>query len=613
MNDHPSYRPARMVPYEREYRMSDHAKVLGGRYELGRVIGRGGMARVSQARDLRLGRDVAVKELRLDLASDPTFQARFRREAQAAAGLNHPNIVSVYDTGEETDPASGVSVPFIVMELVEGRTLRDVLRDGRPILPRRALEFTQGVLDALDYSHKAGIIHRDIKPANVMLTATGTVKVMDFGIARAVSDTSSTMTQTAAVIGTAQYLSPEQARGEVVDARSDIYSAGCLLYELLVGRPPFQGDSPVSVAYQHVRENPVPPSQLDAEITAPMDAVVLKALAKNPDDRYQTAAEMRDDIGRILDGQQVHASLAATAPLAAAVAPTSVLPVDATASQPTPGTVELEAVPDAPRSRAGLWWTFGIIALLLAGLVIGYYAMRSSEPRVTMVAVPAGLFGQPQSVAEAAIREVGLEPVVTTVSGTDDDTVGKVIAVQPAPSTEVAQGSQVTITINAGPERANIPSGLVGQSVSAAEATLRAAGFDNVRKVAATDEPADATANAVLSVSPDEGSSSALTATVTLTYATGKARVPYLIGMSLGDARAEAAKSGFTNLSVETQESDNEPGTVIATRPLSNTLIGKTDPLVIIVSAENQSPTTRPTDDDDEDDGDRSPRPTRTP
>ena len=280
---------------------------VGGRYELGDLLGRGGMAEVRRAVDRRLGRPVAVKQLRADLATDPTFQARFRREAQSAAGLNHPTIVAVYDTGEETDPLTGISIPYIVMELVEGPTLRDVLRDGRKILPERALELTQGVLDALSYSHKAGIIHRDIKPANVMLTPSGGVKVMDFGIARAVADTSATMTQTAAVIGTAQYLSPEQARGETVDARSDIYSAGCLLYELLVGRPPFIGESPVSVAYQHVREAPVPPSQLDPVITPDIDAVTLKALAKDPADRYQSAREMKADIARVLAGQQATA------------------------------------------------------------------------------------------------------------------------------------------------------------------------------------------------------------------------------------------------------------------------------------------------------------------
>jgi eukaryotic-like serine/threonine-protein kinase len=265
--------------------MTSSPTTVGGRYELGELLGRGGMAEVRRAVDQRLGRSVAVKQLRTDLATDPTFQARFRREAQSAAGLNHPTIVAVYDTGEEVDPLTGVAVPYIVMELVEGSTLRDVLKDGRKILPERALELTQGVLDALSYSHKAGIVHRDIKPANVMLTSNGAVKVMDFGIARAVADTSATMTQTAAVIGTAQYLSPEQARGETVDSRSDLYSTGCLLYELLVGRPPFVGDSPVSVAYQHVRETPLPPSQLDPEISPEIDAVVLKALAKDRSER----------------------------------------------------------------------------------------------------------------------------------------------------------------------------------------------------------------------------------------------------------------------------------------------------------------------------------------
>ena len=280
-------------------------RLLGGRYELDGIVGRGGMAEVFRARDIRLDRIVAVKTLREDLARDATFQARFRREAQSAASLNHPSIVAVYDTGEDmSEPAH---VPYIVMEYVDGRTLRDLLRDDRRLLPERALEITDGVLRALDYSHRNGIVHRDIKPGNVMLTRTGEVKVMDFGIARAVSDAQATMTQTAQVIGTAQYLSPEQARGERVDARSDLYSTGCLLYELLTGRPPFLGDSPVAIAYQHVRENPVPPSQLDPEIPAWADSIVLRAMAKDPADRYQSAADMRTDIQRALSGVPVAA------------------------------------------------------------------------------------------------------------------------------------------------------------------------------------------------------------------------------------------------------------------------------------------------------------------
>ena len=281
---------------------------LGGRYELGSVLGRGGMAEVYLAHDTRLGRTVAVKTLRVDLARDPSFQARFRREAQSAASLNHPSIVAVYDTGE--DYVDGVSIPYIVMEYVDGSTLRELLHSGRKLLPERALEMTVGILQALEYSHRAGIVHRDIKPANVMLTRTGQVKVMDFGIARAMGDSGMTMTQTAAVIGTAQYLSPEQAKGEQVDARSDLYSTGCLLYELLTVRPPFVGDSPVAVAYQHVREEPQPPSNFDPEITPEMDAIVLKALVKDPDYRYQSADEMRADIEACLDGQPVAATAA---------------------------------------------------------------------------------------------------------------------------------------------------------------------------------------------------------------------------------------------------------------------------------------------------------------
>ncbi len=281
-------------------------RLLGGRYELDGVVGRGGMAEVYRARDIRLDRIVAIKTLRTDLARDQIFQARFRREAQSAASLNHPSIVAVYDTGE--DMVTGVPVPYIVMEYVDGRTVRDLLQEGHRLLPERSLEIIDGVLRALDYSHQAGIVHRDIKPGNVMVTRNGDVKVMDFGIARAMSDAQATMTQTAQVIGTAQYLSPEQARGERVDARSDLYSAGCLLYELLTGRPPFTGDSPVAIAYQHVRENPVPPSRVDPDVPAWADAIVLKAMAKSPADRYQTAADMRADLQRAASGMPVSAA-----------------------------------------------------------------------------------------------------------------------------------------------------------------------------------------------------------------------------------------------------------------------------------------------------------------
>ncbi|WP_155853076.1 protein kinase domain-containing protein, partial [Arthrobacter sp. H14] len=270
-------------------------RVLDGRYEVGELIGRGGMADVHLGRDVRLGRSVAIKLLRPDLARDPQFQSRFRREAQAVAGLNHPSIVSVFDTGDQCvvdDVTEPVTVPFIVMEYVDGRTLRDLVR-SKELSIDEAIEHTLGVLSALEYSHRAGIVHRDIKPANVMVTPDGGVKVMDFGIARAIADSAATMTQTQAVIGTAQYLSPEQARGETVDARSDLYSAACLLYEMLASRPPFVGDSPVSVAYQHVREVPEPPSRFNPEISSALDGVMLRALQKSRQERFQDAAAFR--------------------------------------------------------------------------------------------------------------------------------------------------------------------------------------------------------------------------------------------------------------------------------------------------------------------------------
>ena len=599
-------RRARLEPdATREDSMTDQPRILGGRYEIGRVIGRGGMALVSQARDLRLGRDVAVKELRIDLAGDPTFQERFRREAQAAAGLNHPNIVAVYDTGEELDPQTRTHVPYIVMELVEGRTLRDILREGRPILPQRALEFTAGVLDALAYSHKAGIIHRDIKPANVMLTTTGTVKVMDFGIARAVSDTSSTMTQTAAVIGTAQYLSPEQARGESVDARSDIYSTGCLLYELLVGRPPFQGDSPVSVAYQHVRERPVPPSQLDPEVTSAMDAVVLKALAKNPDDRYATAEDMRDDVTRILEGRPVMA----TPPLAGVGGTTVNQPTEvlATVSSPLPPASEVAPEEDAaavaeeekPKSRARLWWTIAIVALVVIGAIATFLLMQQRDAGPKQIQVPP-LTNQTQAQAESSLQALGLMPVVENFNGSNDATVGRVTQTDPVAGTTVSEGSKVTLRVNVGPKMIQIPTGLTGLAFDDAKQRLVSAGFNaaSITPVEAQDEPSTAKAGSVVKVSPAEGSQAAATDIITVSVATGRASVPYVRGMTYDNAVAELKTAGFTKITREDQVSsdpDLSPGQVITTRPGADTRLDKTATVTIIVAKAASSPSPSPT------------------
>ncbi len=571
--------------------MTDEPRRLGGRYELGDLLGRGGMAEVRRAKDVRLDRDVAVKLLRVDLATDSTFQARFRKEAQSAAGLNHPNIVAVYDTGEEADPTTGVMVPYIVMELVLGHTLRDILRDGRRIVPERALEMTQGVLDALAYSHKAGIIHRDIKPANVMLTRNGTVKVMDFGIARAVSDTSSTMTATAAVIGTAQYLSPEQARGEVVDTRSDIYSTGCLLYELLTGRPPFNGDSPVSVAYQHVRELPVPPSQVDSLVTPEMDAIVMKALAKDPANRYQTAVEMRADISAALDGRALMAPAVAAMPDGEQA--TTVMPA---------GVAEDAMVRNGParaadsqkkkmkRSTKVLIALASVVALaLIVGL--GFIFFPSTEK----VAVPSVLTFN-QAAAEEKITEAGLVSKVKEVAGPDDNTVNTVTDQDPAAETEVEKGKTVTITINVGPNKLTIPNDLVGADVDAVVAQLEKQGFTNVSKEAATSEDTSAKANEVTSVNPAEGASITADTKITVYYATGKSTVPNLKGLTKEEATQTANNAGFqVNFDTAPTSNTDEVGKVTSQDPLANTVQSRGQTITVYIGTAAATTPTAPT------------------
>lgn len=584
--------------------MTDEPIVLGGRYQLETIIGRGGMAEVWRARDNRLGRAVAVKRLRVDLATDSTFQARFGREAQSAAGLNHPNIVSVYDTGEKLDPATGVSVPYIVMELVEGQTLRDILRSGTPIQPEKAFEYVMGVLDALAYSHRHDIIHRDIKPANVMITPGGSVKVMDFGIARAVSDTSATMTQTAAVIGTAQYLSPEQARGETVDARSDVYSAGCLLYELLTGRPPFVGDSPVSVAYQHVREMPVPPSQLDSDITPEMDAIVMKALAKSTEARYQSASEMRDDCWRMLNGQQVTAQLRSAVPLSA-TAPTRALPDEydtqwsqtSVATIATPVVVDDAELEESPRSTKRVSGATVVLVTLLVALIgaVGVFGWKLFGPDAAAdtVAVPS-VIGFKEEAAVSQLQAAQLIPKVERVAGPAEGK-GTVTAQDPVGDTQALVGSTVTITINSGPPNATIPTGVVGMKQDAAVEALKAAGFTKVDVLPAPADldTADLTQGQVVKVAPVEGTTLATDQTVTIYVASGRATIPdSLIGMSELDARNALAQLGYTNVTSSYVDTGDEPldyerGQVVTTSPGVGTAVTKSTAIVLHLATGN--------------------------
>ncbi len=567
-------------------------RLLGGRYELDGVVGRGGMAEVYRARDIRLDRIVAVKTLREDLARDQTFQARFRREAQSAASLNNPSIVAVYDTGE--DNTGGSHVPYIVIEYVDGRTLRDLLRDDRRLLPERALEITDGVLRALDYSPSNGIVHRDIKPGNVMLTRSGQVKVMDFGIARAVSDAQATMTQTAQVIGTAQYLSPEQARGERVDARSDLYSTGCLLYELLTGRPPFLGDSPVAIAYQHVRENPIPPSRVDPEVPQWADSIVLRAMAKDPRDRYQSAAEMRADIQRALQGVPV----AGPRTGAYGTATQRVGPATAMAGVPTGAMPGYQYGRDddgyPPEERERRWlpillWIAGV--LLVIGVVAGVaYAILGGGS--SSHAVPQ-VDGQTVSQAEAAITQAGLKYKVQMQPSA---AIAKniVISTNPPNGNVVPAGTTVTIIASSGPRMVTVPS-VKHLSVAEATSKLRAAGFQVSEQTA---NNSNAPPNTVVREDPTAGSKAKFGSTVTIFVSPGGSLVPAVVGDNYQVAIGKLGNAGFTNINVVYVTNPGVGnGTVVQQNPHANQRVPTTTQITLSVvkNAATPSPTPTPT------------------
>ena len=558
------------------------APLIGGRYELGELLGRGGMAEVRKGTDTRLGRVVAVKRLRTDLASDATFQARFRREAQSSASLNHPAIVAVYDTGEEItqDGEHGtIHQPYIVMEYVAGRTLRDILREGRKILPERALEITSGVLSALDYSHRAGIIHRDIKPGNVMLTPTGDVKVMDFGIARAISDAHSTMTQTAAVVGTAQYLSPEQARGETVDSRSDVYSAGCLLYELLTGRPPFVGDSPVAVAYQHVREPAAPPSDHDTDLSPEIDAIVMKSLAKRVEDRYQSAAAMRSDIERFLAGRPVHAVAPPPPP---PVEPTTVIP--RTAPVPPPG----EAEDEDEGSRTGLLIFLGLLLLLLIGAA-AYLLPKMFESPPDQVRVPS-VIGMTEDEARTAIGDAGLVPRIAGYKADPTVQKNKVLDQDPTSDQYVDPNTVVNLTLSTGKPLKAVPY-VINQPKAEAAAQLRSEGFNPILRKRESDEPA----GQVLDTDPAPGQKVPEGSDVTVFFSDGQEQVPDVIGMQQAEAEKAIRDAGFDPFVTQETNTTKPKGEVIDQRPAGGTPQPQGTSVTIVVSA-YEEPSESPSD-----------------
>jgi serine/threonine protein kinase len=552
---------------------------LGGRYDIGDLLGRGGMAEVHIGRDARLGRAVAVKMLRPDLARDPSFQARFRREAHSAASLNHPAVVAVYDTGE--DEYAGNPVPYIVMEYVEGSTLRDLLASGRRLMPERALEIVDGVLAALAYSHQHGIVHRDIKPANVMLTRSGDVKVMDFGIARAVADQSATMTATSAVIGTAQYLSPEQARGETVDSRSDLYSTGCLLYELLTGRPPFVGDSPVSVAYQHVGEEPVPPSSLDPDVPPAVDAIVMRALTKDREDRYQNADEMRADIGRALAG---HAVAAPTAVIAAAVTQRVLPPPVATSTFPVLPEGDRERDNKGGRALAYALLGAAVIAVFVIAAVAGKSIFDSKNPGT--VSVPP-LKGLTQAAAQKQLRDLHLKPKVE-LGNDDTQPKGSVFDQSPEANTQLTVGNPVTIRVSQGVKEVVVPD-LQGLSVDTAIEQLRNAGLViGNRKFVASDQ----TRNLITKSTPKAGKSVAAGSTVDVEVASGQNTVPDVTGKTNTEASSILENAGFTSKEEPRETADAAPGTVVEQSPVGKGTARLDSTVTIFVA---QAPLVTPT------------------
>src|SRR6201996_659247 len=557
-------------------------RLLGDRYELDGVVGRGGMAEVYRAHDIRLDRVVAIKTLRTDLARDQTFQARFRREAQSAASLNNPSIVAVYDTGE--DMATGIPVPYIVMEFVDGRTVRDLLQSDHRLLPERALEIIDGVLGALDYSHQSGIVHRDIKPGNVMVTRNGDIKVMDFGIARAMSDNQATMTQTAQVIGTAQYLSPEQARGERVDARSDLYSTGCLMYELLTGRPPFTGDSPVAIAYQHVRENPVPPTVVDPDIPAWADAIVLKAMAKDPADRYQSADEMRMDVQRAMNGMAVAAPTWLDRYGTQSMGAATMMANPTTSAPPYQYGDQTDGGGEPPRrSYRALYWVLGLLVVLGAVGALAYLLFGGSGKTYAIPLVA----GDPQAKAEQLIAQAHLK---STVVDQSNATVkkGLVIKTNPTEGNNVPENTVVTLYVSGGPQQVTVPN-VVGESSSTAQSTLTGKGL-NVKQVA--DPSSTAATGTVPKQPPGANATVSPGSTITISVSGGAVTVPSVVGDSASTAQQILQGAGFqVNTKTVAGPSSAQAGDVFQQTPAPNSQVAKGSSVTIYVAAQSASPT----------------------
>ncbi len=559
--------------------MSDpEPTVFNGRYELHRRLGRGGMAEVFLARDQLLDRPVAVKVLFPEFATDPSFVERFRREATAVANLSHPNIVSVYDWGE----ADGTY--FIVMEYVDGRTLSEVLRAEGPLHPDRVADIGSDVAAALGFAHRNGVVHRDTKPGNVLVTASGQVKVADFGIARAMTaDPDDDLTQVGTVMGTATYFSPEQARGESVDPRSDIYSLGCVLYELVVGRPPFTGDSPVAIAYKHVQESPVPPRHHNIELPVAIEAIILKCLAKNPANRYPSAEDLRADLRRFREGSRILAEPVMAPPIdpgaTSVVAATAAVPVAAPAA-------EAYYEDEDERRRSGLFIValLALLALLAAMLFLLAQALGVGEddaPEVAQVEVPS-VVGRTATEAEMVLENLNFDVEIVTEAN-DDEPEGNVFAQNPARGTRVDEGSTVTLRVSAGAETVPVPD-VTGSQVEQARSLLTSQGFTVVVEEINDEE---APVGEVVDQRPGPDQDAPQNSEVVLVVSIGPADrpVPDVVGRTIAEASNLLGQAGFSVNQTSEASSTVEEGLVIRTDPAPAAPAPRGSAVTVVVSS----------------------------
>jgi eukaryotic-like serine/threonine-protein kinase len=554
--------------------------VFNGRYELHRRLGRGGMAEVFLARDQLLDRPVAVKVLFPEFATDPSFVERFRREATAAANLNHPNIVGVYDWGEAD------STYFIVMEYVDGRTLSEILKTEGPLHPDRVADIGADVAAALGFAHRNGVVHRDVKPGNVIVTSAGLVKVADFGIARAMTATSDDdLTQVGTVMGTAAYFSPEQARGEGVDPRSDIYSLGCVLYELVVGRPPFTGDTPVAIAYKHVHESAVPPRHHNIELPLAIEAIILKCLAKNPVNRYPSAEDLRADLRRFREGNRILAEPVMAPPVDPG--PTGVVPATAAGAGYGPPSQDAPIYEDddEPRRSGAFLVALIILLVLLAGMLFllaqALGLGDDDEPSANLVEVP-NVVGEPVESATATLEGLNFD-VETTSEANDDQEAGNVFAQNPERGERVEEGSTIELKVSAGAEAVPVPD-VIGSQVDDARRLLTAAGF-TVREEPIPDE--EIPLGEVVDQTPGPQEEAPRGSEVVLQVSSGPEErpVPDVEGLSLSEASNLLGQNGFTVDQTTESSGTHDEGTVIGTDPPAGTSQPKGATITVIVSS----------------------------